>query len=146
MNNNEDLQLINKIKTNKQISKDDLGYHDPNEDNEDVISFCDYVEPPKDCLKTFIFDDDGNCIDESETSPNIIPDNRINSGVKSKTPPIDDEPLDIRRGYSLRRSTVLMLQELKFLHPDINIYMNSIVDSAIRHYYDYIKNQGGSQR
>ena len=141
MDNSDEIQLINK--TAKKNSKNDFGSQDSNEDNNDIVSFSDYVEPPKNCISVFSFNNEEDSYADSTNK--TIPDNRINTGLKSQTPPVDNEPLNIRRGYSLRRSTVLMLQELKFLHPDINVYMNTIVDTAIRHYYDYIKNQGGSQ-
>ena len=54
------------------------------------------------------------------------------------TPPVDGEYLDTRRSFSLRKSTIRMLNELKAADPDINIYLNSIVDKALRHYHEYI--------
>ncbi|HEY5525061.1 MAG TPA: hypothetical protein VIK26_06945 [Clostridium sp.] len=45
----------------------------------------------------------------------------------------------------MRRSTVVMLNELKACLPHISVYMNSIVDAAIRQYYDFITKEDGSQ-
>ncbi|MCM0647669.1 hypothetical protein NBE98_04670 [Clostridium swellfunianum] len=54
------------------------------------------------------------------------------------TPLIDGEGFDIKRTYKLRESTARMLNEIKAVHPDVNVYMNTIVDAAIRHYYEFI--------
>lgn len=56
--------------------------------------------------------------------------------VNGITPPIDGEYFTINRGYKLRPSTVRKLNEIKAGHRDINIYMNTIVDEAINHYYE----------
>lgn len=65
---------------------------------------------------------------------------------KGLTPPIDGESFDIKRSYQFRESTLRMLNELKNNHPDINVYLNTIVDAAIRNYYDYIIVQGNKQK
>ena len=54
------------------------------------------------------------------------------------TPPIDGEYFTIKRGYKLRPSTVRRLHEIKAGHSDINIYMNTIIDKAINHYYEEV--------
>ena len=59
------------------------------------------------------------------------------------TPPVDGEALNVQRSYKIRRSTARMLNEIKAIHPDVNVYMNIIVDEAIRNYHDYIFNKGG---
>ena len=60
------------------------------------------------------------------------------------TPPIDGESFEISRTYKLRRSTVKMLNELKGSNSNINIYLNTIIDNAIRHYYDHVIHKGGA--
>jgi len=55
----------------------------------------------------------------------------------------EDEEFSIRKSFSIRESTAQMLNELKFLHPNVNIRLNVIIDSAIRHYHEYIIEQGG---
>lgn len=45
----------------------------------------------------------------------------------------------------LRSSTVRKLNELKSIHPDINVCVSTIVDIALDHYYKYITEEGGSQ-
>ncbi|MEA4826382.1 MAG: hypothetical protein VB130_07085 [Clostridium sp.] len=51
-----------------------------------------------------------------------------------------EENLTVKRSYTLRPSTVKMLQELKvFIYDDPYINYNDIVDAAIRLFYDYKK-------
>gem|GEM_PF-1185803 len=57
------------------------------------------------------------------------------------TPMIDGESFSIKRGYQLRPSTLRKLHELRALHPDINAYINTIIDEAINHYYNYVLSQ-----
>ncbi len=45
----------------------------------------------------------------------------------------------------LRSSTVRKLNELKSIHPDINVCVSTIVDIALEHYYKYITKEGSSQ-
>ncbi|MBC8060599.1 MAG: hypothetical protein H7Y18_08030 [Clostridiaceae bacterium] len=61
------------------------------------------------------------------------------------TPPVNGEYFDTRRSFSFRKSTVRMLNELKAADPDINIYLNSIVDRALRHYYEYVIKEKDSE-
>lgn len=75
----------------------------------------------------------------------IADNRRRKAGTYGKTPAIDGEDFEFKRSYSVRRSTAKMLNELKGLHPDVNVYMNTIIDAAIRHYYDYITKEGGVQ-
>ncbi len=52
-----------------------------------------------------------------------------------------EEALTVKRSYSLRPSTVKMLQELKvFIYDNPYIKYNDIVDAAIRFFYDFKKN------
>jgi hypothetical protein len=62
---------------------------------------------------------------------------------KGVTPPIDGEHFTLKRGYQLRPSTQRKLNELKAKHPDVNVYLNTILDAAILHYYNYIFNENG---
>lgn len=76
-----------------------------------------------------------------------LSDNRANTGsARGLTPEIDGERLCIKRSYQYRESTLRKLNELKAVHPDVNVYLNTIIDAAINHYYDYIMNQGGKQK
>jgi hypothetical protein len=60
------------------------------------------------------------------------------------TPTIDGEAFSIKRGYQFRPSTLRKLFELKSKHPDVNTYLNTILDDAINHYYNYILNEKSS--
>ncbi|OOM73888.1 hypothetical protein [Clostridium sp. BL-8] len=73
-------------------------------------------------------------------------DNRKTPVANGIAPPIDGEFLDIKRTYMLRASTVRKINELKSIHPDLNIYVSTIVDLAIAYYYNYITNEGGFQK
>lgn len=69
---------------------------------------------------------------------------QVNRGaIKGLTPPIDGEEFSLKRGYQFRPSTIRKLTELKSKHPDINVYLNTILDAAILHYYNYIFNENG---
>lgn len=71
-----------------------------------------------------------------EEQYNIVP-------LRGVTPPINGENFTLKRGYQLRPSTLRKLNELKAKHPDVNVYLNTILDAAINHYYDYIFNKNG---
>ena len=62
-------------------------------------------------------------------------DMRKLSVVNGVTPPIDGEKLEYKRCYMLRFSTLKKLEQIKAMHPDI-VYVSSIVDMAINHYFD----------
>ena len=72
-------------------------------------------------------------------------DNRRTPLPNRATPPIDGETPTIKRTYTLRDSTIRKINELKNVHPDINVCVSSIVDIALDHYHNYILNEGGSQ-
>ena len=75
-----------------------------------------------------------------------LKDNRtLKSYPNGITPPVNGEHFDTKRSFTLRRSTVRLLIELKATHPDINVYLNSIVDKALRHYHEYIFEENGTQ-
>lgn len=61
-------------------------------------------------------------------------DMRKLSVVNGVTPPIDGEKLEYKRCYMLRFSTLKKLEQIKAMHPDI-VYVSSIVDMAINHYF-----------
>lgn len=70
-----------------------------------------------------------------------LPINQIGkSSPRGITPPVDGEEYTIKRCYQYRLSTVRKLNELKAKHPDVNVYLNTIIDEAIVHYYNYIFN------
>lgn len=66
-------------------------------------------------------------------------DMRKLSVVNGVTPPIDGEKLEYKRCYMLRFSTLKKLEQIKAMHPDI-VYVSSIVDIAINHYFECLSN------
>jgi hypothetical protein len=82
-----------------------------------------------------------NEISSKPESKKDITDYRFSkSNPLGRTPPVDGEAFDMVRCYTLRRSTVRILSKIKAIHLDDNVYLNTIVDEAIRHYYEYLKN------
>lgn len=71
---------------------------------------------------------------KSKNNNTDILDMRKLSIVNGFTPPIDGEKLEYKRCYMLRFSTLKKLEQIKAMHPDI-IYISSIVDMAINHYF-----------
>ena len=128
------------------MSKDDLCYEEPI----DEICFTDYVPPSKDVVASFCFTDEAkeeNAVFEKKetqpvtqinfTSPSIE-DKRHKAHPNGITPPIDGEYFEVRRSYSFRKSTLIKLNQIKGTSTDYNIYMNTIIDSAICFYYNHV--------
>lgn len=63
--------------------------------------------------------------------------NNHQTNPKGQTPVIDGEYFTLKRCYQFRPSTIRKLNELKAKHPDVNAYLNTILDEAIMHYYNY---------
>ena len=72
-------------------------------------------------------------------------DNRRTPLPNGAAPSIDGETPTIKRSYTLRSSTIRKINELKSIHPDINVCVSTIVDIAIDYYYNHIVNEGGTQ-
>lgn len=109
-----------------------------------AFSFVSQDEPVVTEHNTVLTQESASNIFNDEKIYNSAPllDNRkLKKEVNGRTPPIDGEPFDINRSYKLRKSTARMLNEIKSIHPDVNVYMNTIVDAALRHYYAYIFNK-----
>ncbi|MBN1073245.1 hypothetical protein DVV91_02660 [Clostridium botulinum] len=70
----------------------------------------------------------------------LLFDNRNTPIANGSTPPIDGEAANIKRSYTLRKSTVRKINELKSIHPDINVCVSTIVDIAIAYYHEHIIN------
>ncbi len=120
------------------------------EEEYEEAGFCD--APAGTTVAQFNFQDDeaSDSEDSSESfvfnsSQDITDTRRLKSKPNGKTPAVDGESFDINRTFTLRKSTVRHLNELKAAHPDINVYLNTIVDKALNHYYDYIFNKNGTQ-
>lgn len=65
-------------------------------------------------------------------------DETIKTLSRGQTPPIDGEQFSMKRCYQFRPSTLKKLNELKANHCDVNVYLSTLVDAAIMHYYSYI--------
>jgi hypothetical protein len=65
------------------------------------------------------------------------------SAPRGLTPPINGEHFTIKRSYAMRPSTVRKLNALKAEHPGVNALLNTIVDMAVSHYYNYIFSENG---
>jgi hypothetical protein len=69
---------------------------------------------------------------------NTLTDNRkIKTEANIATPRVEGETYSVGRYYKLRYSTAKMLNEIKASHHDVNVYMNTLVDEAIRYYYSF---------
>jgi hypothetical protein len=62
----------------------------------------------------------------------------FNASTRGATPAVDGEAYTIKRCYQYRSSTVRKLNELKANHSDVNVYLNTIIDEAISHYYEHV--------
>jgi hypothetical protein len=109
----------------KKIDKADLGYEEEIEEN----GFIEAASGTP--IASFDFSQD--------TPTTQLTDNRRFKPLPNvPTPSISGEGFNIKRTYKIRESSARMLNEIKAAHPDVNVYMNTIVDAAIRHYYDFI--------
>ncbi|MVX66579.1 hypothetical protein GKZ28_23195 [Clostridium chromiireducens] len=79
------------------------------------------------------------------SSTKDIFDNRKTPLPNGAAPAIDGETPTIKRSYTLRSSTIRKINELKSIHPDINVCVSTIVDIAIDYYHNHIINEGGTQ-
>jgi hypothetical protein len=74
-----------------------------------------------------------------ETLPgDLVDTRRLQTQPNGITPPIDGEHFEVSRTFKFRRSTIRMLNRLKAEHEFENVYLSSIADQAIRHYYEYV--------
>jgi hypothetical protein len=51
----------------------------------------------------------------------------------------------VKKGLSFSSNSIRMVNELRAVHPNANVKFCEIVESAIKHYYKYIKEEGGTQ-
>ncbi|MBY6836777.1 hypothetical protein FDG50_15915 [Clostridium botulinum] len=82
---------------------------------------------------------------DNKTNNNLSPntllfDNRNTPIANGAAPPIDGETANIKRSYTLRKSTVRKINKIKSIHPDINVCVSTIVDMAIDYYHEHIIN------
>lgn len=53
------------------------------------------------------------------------------------------EVYNVSKNIKLRKSTANMVSDLRMMHPNANVRISRIIDDSIRHYYKFIKDQGG---
>jgi len=58
---------------------------------------------------------------------------------------INNSDAKYRKSFYLGFSIVRMLNDLKGKHPNVNVRISKIVESAIKYYYKYIMEEGGTQ-
>jgi hypothetical protein len=113
----------------------DNGFIEGDEVTGNVVSFFNFSEESSTAsapIKAFNFNTANPSLDK-------LDDNRKSrTEANTTTPPIEGEAYTVGRYYKLRYSTAKMLNEIKASHPDVNIYMNTLVDEAIRYYYSYV--------
>lgn len=118
------------------------------EENEYICNFDVDESSLGECVSVFSFDNNDSP-SKNSTADIIFDTSKISSRIKplsnSATPILNDEIPTIKRSYTLRASTIRKLNELKSLHPVLNICVSTIVDSALDHYYTYITKEGGTQ-
>lgn len=159
------MNLTTKKSKSKFEIKDDFSIND--DETIDVSEFCDgEAKIEGELLRSFSFDSFDEPIEvfanststkSSSTTAKVISTNNnsfsnvahnkdildhrtLKSNPNGRTPSVDGEIFDMVRTYTLRRSTVRILSKIKVIHEDDNVYLNTIVDEAIRYYYEYLKN------
>jgi hypothetical protein len=149
--------VMDMSKRKKTAAKDVSGIHDYYDEDVDENGF---IEGELDFSKfslvasfNFVSDNtESNAAEAQKQSPEALPkvqveikeaepyelvDNRkLQTQPNGITPPVDGEYFDVSRTFKFRRSTVRMLNRLKAEHQDENVYLSSIVDEAIRYYFE----------
>ncbi|NFE75310.1 hypothetical protein FDC27_01455 [Clostridium botulinum] len=149
-----------------KIDKDDIAY----EEEVEECCFTDYIPNDENSIELFSMEDDLAPENKNINDNNLLietteevnkkiesnSDNKTNNNFKNNNtllfdnrntpiangaaPPIDGEAANIKRSYTLRKSTVRKINELKSIHPDINVCVSTIVDIAIAYYHEHIIN------
>ena len=57
----------------------------------------------------------------------------------------DHSDTKYKKNFYLGFPIIRMLNDLKIKHPNVNVRISKIVESAIKHYYKYIMEEGGTQ-
>lgn len=156
------MDMYAKKSRKKRKEEEDIMVINCYDEEEECCHFDDDECIPKgEVLQSFCFEDNGVSnnitMDTATSKDNLsdinpanntdmiddikIKDHRVGkANPNGKTPAIDGETFDMLRSYSLRPSTVRILSKIKAIHKDDNVYLNTIVDEAIRHYYEHLKN------
>ncbi|MBN1062364.1 hypothetical protein DVV95_11120 [Clostridium botulinum] len=145
-----------------KIDKDDIAY----EEEVEECGFTDYIPTDENSIQLFSIEEDSTHENKNNNDNNsilktteevhkqtnlksnnnnlksnsLLFDNRNTPIANGSTPPIDGEAANIKRSYTLRKSTVRKINEIKSIHPDINVCVSTIVDIAIAYYHEHIIN------
>ncbi|NFH79642.1 hypothetical protein FDA09_07485 [Clostridium botulinum] len=144
-----------------KIDKDDIAY----EEDVEECGFTDYIPTDENSIQLFSIEEDSTHENKNNNDNNSLLETteEVNKKIESKNnnitssntllfdnrntpiangaaPPIDGEAANIKRSYTLRKSTVRKINELKSIHPDINVCVSTIVDIAIAYYHEHIIN------
>jgi hypothetical protein len=110
---------------------------------EDENGFSEDIGPVGDVVKSFSFADNASetkaeVCEKAKAPEKLIDNRRLQKQPYGITPPVDGERFAVRRTFVFRRSTVKMLNKLKAEHEDENVYLSSILDEAVRHYFEFV--------
>ncbi|WP_252246915.1 hypothetical protein [Clostridium sp. ZBS4] len=106
----------------------------------DNNSILETKEDVNETIKSKPNDPDNKTNNNNLSSNTLLFDNRNTPIANGAAPPIDGEAANIKRSYTLRKSTVRKINEIKSIHPNINVCVSTIVDIAIAYYHEHIIN------
>ena len=118
---------------------EEIGFDAPGEIKGNLVQGFSFTDEPVNFASVAKSTPQNPKVEKPKTKNNNtdVLDMRKLSIVNGLTPPIDGEKLEYKRCYMLRFSTLKKLEQIKAMHPDI-VYVSSIVDMAINHYFDCI--------
>ena len=138
LNENQRIALsrINRITKAEYKQGDIVTFEEPSEIKGNLVEGFSFTNEPVQFAHTAPNTKEKPKVENQKSKNNNtdILDMRKLSIVNGLTPPIDGEKLEYKRCYMLRFSTLKKLEQIKAMHPDI-IYISSIVDMAINHYF-----------
>ena len=116
---------------------EEIGFEAPGEVKGTLVESFSITDEPVNFAPTAKSKPEKPKVEKQKSKKNYtdILDMRKLSIVNGLTPPIEGEKLEYKRCYMLRFSTLKKLEQIKAMHPDI-IYISSIVDMAINHYFN----------
>ena len=116
---------------------EEIGFNTPSEIKGNLVQDFSFTDEPVNFAPVTKATSQKPKVEKQKTKKNNtdILDMRKLSIVNGLTPPIDGEKLEYKRCYMLRFSTLKKLEQIKAMHPDI-VYVSSIVDMAINHYFN----------
>jgi hypothetical protein len=101
----------------------------------DIDGIVEGFVPAGEVISSFSFDDMDKNLNCDEK---LVDNRRLQKQPYGRTPAVDGEKFEVIRTFLFRRSTVRMLNKLKAENEDENVYLSSIVDEAVRFYYDFV--------